>query len=206
MSIAFLHTSKVNVQRFEKLIQSIDKGITAEHYVNETLLHDALSGNANEELFNAEIREIQKTNPALIICTCSSYGHFCKLEENVYGIDKPVAKHLVENFEKILVVFAAESTKAITLDLLKQLAVDANTSVELILCDCTSSWKYFENGEYKLYQKDIASKILPFKNQVDVIFLAQASMDGAQQYLAKGKPAVYTSPEIGLKAILKQIK
>ncbi len=206
MSIAFLHTSNIHVDRFQKLLSSINKNIDSKHYVNEVLLQDALAGKANEHLFYSEIHQIKKDKPELIICTCSSYGHLCNTNEMVYSIDKPVAKHLVNNFNKILLVYAAQSTKAISLRLLEQMAAESNKSVDFILCDCTSSWSYFENKEYELYQKDIASKIRSFESQADVIFLAQASMDGTQQYLSETTTEIYTSPGIGLKTILKQIK
>ena len=45
MDIAFLHTSKTHVDRFEKIIKLVNNTIKTKHYVNEDLLkHTLLTG------------------------------------------------------------------------------------------------------------------------------------------------------------------
>ena len=51
-------------------------------------------------------------------------------------------------------------------------------------------------------RKSIAKKIKSFENDVEVVFLAQASMEGSINYLKDFSKKIYSSPEFGIKEYL----
>ena len=76
--IAFLHTSNVHIDRFEKLVRQFDTEIKTGHFVNEDLLKTALEKeHLDEKGFAAMISKIALEQPETIICTCSTYGELC---------------------------------------------------------------------------------------------------------------------------------
>ncbi|WP_369048475.1 hypothetical protein [Tenacibaculum sp. UWU-22] len=203
--IAFLHTSEIHIQRFEKLVRKYDKNVTVKHFVNEKLLETALlSGKADSELFKNEIENIKKKNPSLLICTCSTYGEECDNHTTVYRIDKPVIEYMVQNYTKIGLAFTAHSTKKVSENLILKVASELNKQIEILNCDCSEFWTYFENKDIEKYEKGIAKSIEQIASKVEVVFLAQASMEGAKTYLTDLKKEVLSSPEFGIKKLLKK--
>ena len=65
---------------------------------------------------------------------------------------------------------------------LSKIASEQQRKIQVIGCDCSEYWPYFEQGRVEQYEKGIAQRIRPFTSQVDVIFLAQASMEGASKW------------------------
>ena len=68
--IAFLHTSPIHIETFEKLVRKFDENMEINHFVNEKLLETALiNGKTDVVSFKKEIELIKKENPSLLICT-----------------------------------------------------------------------------------------------------------------------------------------
>lgn len=204
--IAFLHTSSIHVKRFEELTKRVDPKMVTRHFVHEDLLATALlTGKTDSRGFIEEVRKIKNESPDLIICTCSTYGNECESIAAVERIDKPIAEYLVSNYTKIGLAYTAISTKVISENLILDVAKSIGKVVEVIDCDCTGSWKYFEKGDIDNYEKEIAKTIKFNTSNADVIFLAQASMENAKRYLQPFEKEVVSSAEFGVKAILQQI-
>ena len=202
--ISFLHTSEVHIERFENLVRKFNKDITTKHYVNSDILQYALQNEKlDSEGFQQEIINIKKENPELIICTCSSYGAVCNKINNVKRIDYPIADYLVTNYKKIGLVFTAKSTENVSRDLLKSIATHQKKEIEIINFDCSTAWVHFENDNIEAYELTIANKIKKNIHKVDVIFLAQASMEGAKKHLQHINKEVFSSPEFGIENYLK---
>lgn len=206
--IAFLHTTNTLVERFEKLVRKYNPTIPIKHYVNENLLKNALKeGKTDTMQFNKEVNNIIKTEGStLLICTCSTFGQECDKRFDIYRIDEPVVSFLVSKYEKIGLAYTANSTKEVSKDLILKTADRLDKTVEVIECDCSPFWKYFENKDMSNYEKKIAENIQLLEAQVDVMFLAQASMEGAITYLTNFKKEVFTSPEFGIKTLLENYK
>lgn len=203
--IAFLHTSKIHIERFEDLVRKFDKDVTTKHFVNEELLEKALiNGKPDTSSFKNEIEKIKGYNPDLIICTCSTYGKLSE-DNNIERIDKPIIQYIVGNYNRIGLVYTANSTKTISKDLICKLAIEQNREIEVVNCDCSSEWTYFEHKDLIKYEKGIAEKIKHIAPKVDVIFLAQASMEGAKKYLTDIEKDILSSPEFGIKELMKKI-
>lgn len=204
--IAFLHTIASNADKFEKLVRQYDDKVVVKHFVNEDLLTTALrTGEVDLQLFKSEIETIKQEHPSLVICSCSTYGEASDQEGGVARIDRPIAEYLVSNYQKIGMAYAASSTQSASQRLLLDSAKAINKSVEIIPIDCTDCWRFFEAGQQDEYEKGIARKIQPLSEDVEVVFLAQASMEGAKRHLSSFEREILTSPDYGVKELLKGV-
>jgi hypothetical protein len=203
--IAFLHTSPIHIDTFEKLVRKFDKNIEIKHFVNEKLLESALiNGETDVVSFKKEIELIKKENPSLLICTCSTYGEECDNDSSIYRIDAPIVEYIVSNYNKIGLAYTANSTKMVSENLIHKVSMQLNKQIEILNCDCSEFWTKFETKDIEGYEKGIAEKIEQIKSEVDVVFLAQASMEGVRNYLSDLKKEVLSSPEFGVKELLKK--
>lgn len=202
--IAFLHTSPTLIERFNEILETIKFQTEVKHYLNEEILKNALQkGNTDSAGFKTEIEKIQLDQPALIICSCSTYGVESDKYKGVERIDRPIAEYLVKTYTTIGLAYAASSTKEASKDLLFASADKANKTIEVIDCDCTKSWKHLEVGDKESYLKEIAKEVTAIDSKVEAIFLAQASMENAKSYLQNISIEVVSSPEYGIQKLLK---
>ena len=202
--IALLHTSPVHISRFDKLLEKLGIDQPVKHFVNEKILKKALeTGKIDQEGFNEEIKKIQKESPELIICTCSTFGAACDLVDGVERIDRPIAEYLVKKYASIAIAYTAISTKESSFELVKNTAKRLKKDLSIIEIDCTAFWSYFESGETETYYQKIANNIISTKKDAEAIFLAQASMEPTIAYLSDIGIEVVSSPEYGMKEILR---
>lgn len=207
MKITFLHTSSSHIKRFDEIVSSLDPKIKTEHHVNQKLLEVAQNkGQIDREGFEKEIAKIKRNKNEYIICTCSTYGSLCNPNENVFRIDQPIGQYLVKKYSTIGIAYTASTTKAVSLQLINRLAKEIQKPINIFEIDCHHCWSWFEKGELKKYEFEIASQIKKQVSDCDVIFLAQASMEGAKKHLTNEKYEVVSSPEFGIKNYLKYIK
>jgi len=205
--IAFLHTSAVHIQGFEKLVRKYNDTVEIKHFVEEDLLKTALeTGALAKDKFVRIVQNIQATQrPNLLVCTCSTYGQLCEELEQIHRIDQPIANHIVANYAKIGIAYTVISTKEISQQLIQETAISQGKGIQLTLMDCSHCWPYFEGGNMDKYEKSIAQHLRKISRDVAVIFLAQASMEGAKKYLTAIKPIVVSSPEFGVRNFLTEL-
>jgi len=127
----------------------------------------------------------------------------CDETNNIKRIDFPIASYLVTNYTKIGLVFTAKSTEKVSRNLLNTVANHQEKEINIINCDCSEAWIHFENNDMNAYETTIANKVKKTATKVDVIFLAQASMEGAKKHLNSINKRVFSSPEFGIKSYLK---
>ncbi len=204
MKITFLHTSSIHINRFDKIIKELQIAAKVEHFVAEELLEAATKqGKIDKNGFEEVIVEIKKSEPDFIICTCSTYGNLCDESQSVYRIDKPVGEFIVSNYTTVGIAFTANSTKEISIELIQNIALKANKSIELIEIDCSHCWAFFEKGDFDKYESEIAKHIQKESSNSEAIFLAQASMEGAKKYLNNESFNTYSSPRFGVNSYLQ---
>ena len=203
--IAFLHTSDIHIERFDKLAKKFDQGIEVKHFVNEDLLDFAMKeGVTDDQGFASVVQSIKNEKPDLIICTCSTYGEACNQSNEVERIDRPVVEYLVSNYKNIGLAFTAKSTQRVSYDLIVKTARQQNKQVKIVDCDCSSAWVHYEHKDFDQYARTIAQQIKAYETKVDVIFLAQASMENAKEYLSNFTKEIYASPEFGVRSYLQR--
>lgn len=201
--ITFLHTTRINVQRFEDLVRKYDPIIEIRHYVNEDLLHYALTeGKADGVVFRKEAERVKKESPGLIVCTCSSYGDECDNVSGVERIDQPAVEYLVDKYDRIGLAYTVRSTVPISRRLIEKSALKLEKPVQVLLIDCSSCWRYLEEGDSARYEEEIANIIKNDISGAEAIFLAQASMEGARKYLSFFDREVMASPDYGVQQFL----
>lgn len=206
MKITFLHTSNLHINQFDKIVKEIDKYIEIEHFVNEEILETVLkTGNIDRSGFNIEIGRIKSRKFGIIICTCSTYGELCD-DKDVFRIDKPIAENIVSEYSKIGIAYTASSTKKKSKNLLTKIAEKQGKQIKIKEINCEACWQWFENGDFEKYSKEIASQIKKKDDGCDVIFLAQASMEGAKKHLENERYKVVSSPKFGVEKYIELIK
>jgi len=203
--IAFLHTSDIHIERFEQLARKFDEAVKIKHFVHEELLDYALrEGATDNQGFASAVQSIKEERPELIICTCSTYGEVCDQRNDIERIDQPVVEYLVSRYNKIGLAYTANSTKQVSHDLIVKTAQEQNREVVIVDCDCSSAWVHYESNDLDQYAKVITERLKTYAAEVDVIFLAQASMEHAKSYLADFSKDIYASPEFGVKSYLSR--
>lgn len=210
--IAFFHTLSKNIERFDAIIQKIDPKIEVQHFVNEkilsTVMNEGKISSAVRQIFQTGIKKIQQLQPDLIICTCSTFGEECKNISSegieVMRIDQPIVEYMVGKYSKILMAYTAQSTINISRDLLLEVSAKLNKEIEIFECDCSKSWYYFLEGKQDQYEKTIAQKIQLCHKKAEVIYLAQASMEGAKKQLTNISKEILSSSEYGVKYYLNK--
>lgn len=204
--VTFIHTGEVHKANFEALVRKFDPNIGIHHVVNEQMLAEALvTGVPSQEAFEGEIRRAQLSNPDLIICTCSTFGELADQSGVVKRIDRPVVEYMVSGYSQIGLAFSAKSTWVSSSRLIESQAARLNKTVELVPIDCSRYWPDFLEGDSNAYYRGIADQVIKNLGAFEVVFLAQASMSGAQPFLAKKGIEVLTSPPMGVEELLKSL-
>ena len=205
-SIGFLHTSPVHQPTFTARTDATaaPRLVTQVHRVDESLLDDARSQGIDEGL-RARIRlhlALLADDVDVVVCTCSTISGEAERLAGIDGItlvrvDRPMADLAVASGRRIGIAAAVASTVGPTRALLDDVARISGSTVELIEIDCASAWTFFETGDMSAYHSAIAVSVRAAAkaSDLDVVVLAQASMDGAVGLLGGEAYRVLSSPQ-----------
>ena len=204
MNLAFLHTSQSHIEKFDHILNSLGSNIKQKHYIKSELIDYAIKNNKTDSInFKNIIDKIKLDKPDFIICTCSTYGEEAEKYDNVFRIDKPICEFIVNNYSKMGLVYTAKSTASISKKLLEDISKNNSKKISIIDCDCSEQWIHFEKNNIKEYEQNISNSIKKIEKNTDVIFLAQASMDGVKKILTNFKIDILSSPRYGVEQIIK---
>jgi len=204
--LAFLHTSPVHIDTFNRLIEEASLELPVRHIIEEQFLTEArnkgITQNLDECIRDCILSAIEE-GATVILCTCSTIGASAEKVNHltdgvIVRIDRPMAEKAVEIGSRIIVAAALESTIAPTRDLILETAKMRQKRVELIEAFCDNAWSRFEAGDHKGYFIEIARNIKNKASEGDVIVLAQASMAGAANLCPEISVPILISTEIGL--------
>lgn len=209
--IAFLHTSPVHVETFERLVRAANPAIKIEHVVAEDLLAEAQSVGPADPALVARVQDAMKSaasnGAAIVACTCSTIGGAAEKTPTdgrfiAARIDRAMADRAVKLGPHILVVAALESTLKPTVDLIQESAsaVGINTEIQLVLA--SDAWPHFTNGDREAYIEAVVQAVRTAPRTANVIVLAQASMASAAESLRELGVEVLSSPRIGVQSLL----
>lgn len=210
--ITFIHTGEMHVATFSALIENVDVDLSVNHLVNSDLLENAMNHGLSESLVN-EIEQLvfeQAKQSQLVVCTCSTLGGIVEALQLEKGkeairIDRAMADIAVNIGKRILVLTALESTLSPTQELMQSSQLKMETHNIIDYCVVENSWQYFLTGDHNKYFQVIATAINEKQSDYDCIVLAQASMSGAVSLVSKKGPPVLSSPELGVKSMIKKL-
>jgi hypothetical protein len=209
--LAFLHTSPIHIDTFDRLLAEIAPSVAVRHIVDESLLDEARTAGmitpALEQRIAAALEDASAPDAAVVLCTCSTIGGSAedagtRSGRMVLRVDRPMAERAVALGEHVLVAAALASTLAPTRALILDAARAANKPIELRELLCDSAWAFFERGDLAGYAQVIADELRVGASDADVIVLAQASMAVAATLCTNLGIPILSSPRLGLEAAL----
>lgn len=213
--IAFLHTSPVHVETFERLVQSADPSVKVDHFVDESLLADAQRLGATDpeivQRVQAAMVGAAAHGAAIVICTCSTIGGSAERTPASPGfavarIDRAMADRAVALGPRVRVVAALQSTLAPTAALIHESAAALQAGVELEPLFVPDAWPHFLRGDRAAYVQSVAVAVRAAGAGADVVVLAQASMAPAVDLLHDLGVQVLASPALGVHSALARLR
>lgn len=213
--IAFLHTSPVHIETFERLVRATDPTLEVEHIVAQNLLAEAQRLGSNNPTVIGHVQDAMtrsaSNGASIVICTCSTIGAAAertpRSKSLVFGrIDRAMADRAVELGPRILIVAALESTLGPTVELVQESAASLRVSVSLNQLFVSGAWLHFLNGNHHAYIESIAAAVRTATDAIDVVVLAQASMAPAADLLTDLNVEVLSSPMLGVQSALATLR
>ena len=213
--IAFLHTSPVHVETFERLTRTMASDVAIEHVVAEALLVDAQRTGAGDPALVARVHAAMTNaaanGAAIVVCTCSTIGGAAERTPTdgrfaVARIDRAMADRAVALGPRVLVVAALESTLAPTAALIRESAAAMHADVTLESLLVAEAWAHFTRGDRQAYIDAVAAAVRGAAAGHSVVVLAQASMAPAQDLLRDLGVEVLASPALGVERALAYLQ
>jgi hypothetical protein len=213
--IAFLHTSPVHVETFDRLVKASDPTLQIEHVVAEGLLAEAQRVGADDP---ALVRRVQDAmvdaaanGAAIVVCTCSTIGGSAERTPTHAGfavarIDRAMADRAVQLGPRILIVAALESTLGPTSKLLRESAATLQVEVESKQLLVPGAWSHFLLGDRAAYLEAVATAVHATSIDANVVVLAQASMAPAAELLGSLGIEVLASPKLGVNSAIAYLR
>ncbi len=205
--LAFLHTTPVLIDTFDRLVAEADTELPVRHIVEEGFLTEAREKGISQDLdgrIQGRIGAVIEEGARVVLCTCSTIGASAEsandmAEGVVVRVDRPMAEKAVEIGSRIIIAAALESTLAPTRNLILEVARTRKKRIDVIEVLCDNAWSRLEEGDNEGYFSEIARKLKERASEGDVIVLAQASMAGAANLCPEIPIPILSSPEIGFR-------
>jgi Asp/Glu/hydantoin racemase len=215
-TIGFLHTADAHVRAFRTLLAERDPRLLQAHLVDTGLLAAArrdgvvaVSGAVEDRL-----RRLLRDGADVVVCTCSTIGAQAEVVGRAAGIpvlrvDRPMAEAAVRAGRRIAVVNSLEEAAATVHPLLRECAAAFGRDVELVDVECHDTWSSFEDGDLLTYATGVADAVrravLGSAERIDVVVLAQASMEGAAPLLRDLSVPVLTTPRLAVESAVELV-
>ncbi len=212
--VAFLHTSPVHVETFDRLVKAAEPALRVDHIVAEALLSDAQRvGVTDPSLIrsvHAAMNDAAASGATIVVCTCSTIGGIAERTPSRPGlrfarIDRAMADRAVQLGPRVLVVAALRSTLEPTAQLICESAAALRAEVQLQTLWVEGAWPHFERGDRAAYTGAVVSALRAAPRRYDVVLLAQASMADAADALQDLGVEVLSSPRLGVQALLAAV-
>ncbi len=212
--VAFLHTSPVHVETFDRLVKATEPALRVDHFVDEALLSDARRVGVDDPSL---IRRVQRAmadaaagGATAVVCTCSTIGGIAERTPPQPGVafarvDRAMADRAVRVGPRILVVAAVRSTLEPTAQLIAESAAALQAPVQVHRLWVEAAWPNFERGDRGAYIGAVVAAVRAAPRDFDVVVLAQASMADAADALRDLGVEVLSSPRLGVQALLASI-
>lgn len=205
--VGVLHTARATVPALSVMITKRYPEVQVCNWLDDSIL-PMLAGNSStiEYIFEKMLyysKAAEKQGANVIFNACSSVGEFKdyargKLDIPVVRIDDAVTDLLVDKYGSIGVLATLETTLKPSADLIRR----KNGKVALQMEVVQGAWDAGVTGDKKRQNALIAGAVERFLWQNEAVFLAQASMAEAADFLLPElRGRVYTSPEYGVESL-----
>ncbi len=146
-------------------------------------------------------------NPELIVCACSSVGEIAEEADGKFGsevlrIDRAMIEKAIDTGKRIGVLASLETTLLPTKSFIERLAEQKGKEVEIIARVARGAYEANSKGHAEIHDQLILNEARCIASDVDVILLAQGSMERMEEPLRRetGLP-VYSSPALCVQSI-----
>ncbi|WP_293333050.1 aspartate/glutamate racemase family protein [Parvibaculum sp.] len=205
-AIAFLHTTALHIESFERLRDEIAPGLRLTHVVREDLLAATEKAGGITPAVSLKTQEallaLAEGGARVVVCTCSTLGAEAEQAAGeadipVMRIDRPMADRAVREGTRIGICAALRPTLQPTRALIESSAARAGRYVEIREFLFDDVWLAFREGRLEDYHEGIAARLDEAAREVDLLVLAQASMAPAARLAGVLSAPVLVSPRIG---------
>ena len=212
--IGLIHTVSTLVVTFDQLVREMGgkSGVQAQHIVDEALLiatrREGLTTLTMRHLLSYAVAA-QESGVDLVLVTCSSLGPAVDMisplvDVPVLRVDEAMADNAIRMGHRIGVVATLETTLTPTVELIERGADRVGVDVVLDVRLCEGAFDAARRGDPDRHDEVILSELRSLIPNVDVVILAQASMERALGGLEPSdrKIPVLTSPRFAVRAAL----
>jgi Asp/Glu/hydantoin racemase len=206
--LAFIHTVHSLAPVFEALARELLHGINTFHIVDESLLRRTIQeGKLTPETMRRLIDYVghcERSGADGILVTCSSLGPATDIAKQLTSrsllrIDEPMVEEALRLGTRVGVLATLPSTLNPTVELIRRLASDRHSAVEVQPYLCEGAFEALRRGEVELHDEGVRTGLHALCGWADVIVLAQASMARVTDQLSSDCPVpVLSSPRIAV--------
>jgi Asp/Glu/hydantoin racemase len=208
--IFYLHTVSNLYPMFNELSVKYFPEAKLTHISDESLIQRALEAEgltpAIEKRLLENILAAEEAGADFIQVTCSSMTPVVirfkeKVKVPLLSIDEPVAKMMVQKYQKVGVIATAISTLNPSTQLVKDMAAAEGKSTEVVSRFCEGAYDAFFAGNMENHDEIVIKNLKELMDEVDAILLAQVSMARVANTLndKEKKVPIETSPEWAVK-------
>jgi Asp/Glu/hydantoin racemase len=208
-TLALLHTSPTLSPMFNELTARILPGVRVLHFVDESLIKNTIAaGRLEKPTMRRLIDLVGSTFDAgadATLVTCSSIGPAVDMaaqlhDRPVLRVDRPMAEQALATGSRIGVLATLSTTLKPTADLVRTVAAERGTSVEIAEHLCEGAFEAVMAGDAATHDRIVGDGLMRAMQGVDAIVLAQASMARVLTTLPAGAVTVpvFSSPELGV--------
>ncbi len=208
-TLALLHTSPTLSPMFNELTARILPGVRVLHFVDESLIKNTIAaGRLEKPTMRRLIDLVGSTFDAgadATLVTCSSIGPAVDMaaqlhDRPVLRVDRPMAEQALATGSRIGVLATLSTTLKPTADLVRTVAAERGTPVEITEYLCEGAFEAVMAGDAATHDRIVGDGLMKAMQGVDAIVLAQASMARVLTTLPAGAVTVpvFSSPELGV--------
>ena len=214
--IAIIHTSFVSIDYLKALFQEVLPDVTVTNIVDDSLLAEVMeNGKVTPGIINrmtSYAKQAESLGVEAILSQCSSVGAAAdivagEVKVPLLKIDWPMAEKAVTLGEKIAVIATVASTLQPSCSLVQQAADQIGKKVTIVpaLVDGALAVLIKEKNRKK-HNELVRATIESLEDEVDVFFLAQASMVVLLPELTHIKKPVLSSPKLAVERMAKMLE
>lgn len=204
-----LHTVPGLITDMEARAQDAVPGLRVLHYVDESLLQDAIAkgttpGHVRRRLVNYA-RYAEESGAQALLVSCSSIGEAATAAADfvsipVLRIDSPMADLAVASGDRIGVLATLSATLGPTTRLVEDSAKRQNKTPTITARKVDGAFSALRAGDRAMHDRLVLAAFSELAVECDVVVLAQASMARVIDHTQDqpGGPTVLTSPDSGM--------